>query len=188
MDESPFQGRLPVLGSRRIPFQAPEVVGEKVYISSALVGLFHNANILLKALTLFFPKISTVLWKIVHVWSQKVQFDKHSCLDLVETLQFYSTPRWFPRKFVTTDFIDYQVDSLASAWASSHIGCFVSSLIWELSNIPALSFCIFIRGNFSWRKANPQPSYSLAFTKFFITPNLICKSESSILFDSTEGF
>ena len=35
-------------------FQAPAVVSEKVYIPPALVVLFRDANVLVKALTLLF--------------------------------------------------------------------------------------------------------------------------------------
>ena len=41
-------------------FQAPAVVSKKVYIPSALVALFHNVNVLIKALILLFTQISTV--------------------------------------------------------------------------------------------------------------------------------
>ena len=65
MDERSFQELPPVLGSHRTPFKALALVNEKVYISPA--ALFHNVNVLVKALTLFFIQISTVLWKIVKV-------------------------------------------------------------------------------------------------------------------------
>ena len=64
-----FQGFPPVLGSNHIPFQAPAVVNKKVYIPLALEALFHYANILVKAHTLFFTQIFIVLWKIVQVWA-----------------------------------------------------------------------------------------------------------------------
>ena len=67
MDERSFQGLLPVLDKHGIPFEAPAVVSEKVYIPPALVVLFHNTNVLVKALTLLFTQISIVLWKIVQV-------------------------------------------------------------------------------------------------------------------------
>ena len=53
------------------------------------------------------------------------------------------------------------------------------------SNMPTLSFSMLIRCNFSRRKANPQPSLSIGFPNFFITPNLICRDGSIILFGST---
>ena len=65
---------------------------------------------------------------------------------------------------------------------------FMSCHIWGLSNVTTLSFSMFIRGNFFWRRANPLSFLSIAFTKFFITPNLICKGGSSILFGSTRGW
>ena len=77
-----------VLVSHRIPFQTPAVVIEEVYIPPALVALFHKANVLVKALTLLFNQISTVLWKIVKVWPQKVLLLWHSYSELVETLKY----------------------------------------------------------------------------------------------------
>ena len=61
MDERSFQTLPPLLGSHRIPFQAPAVVSEKVYIPAALVSLFYDMNALMKALTLIFAQIPTVL-------------------------------------------------------------------------------------------------------------------------------
>lgn len=61
MDERSFQGLPPVLGSHCIPFQAPAVVSEKVYIPPALVSLFHNANVLVEVITLLFTQISSSL-------------------------------------------------------------------------------------------------------------------------------
>ena len=95
---------------------------------------------------------------------------------------------WFPWKFITIDFSDCLVDSSASLSALSNIGSFMSSLIWRSSNILALSFSMLIHGNFSCRKANPLPSLSIACTKSFITPNLMCKGGSSILFSSMRGW
>ena len=63
----------------------------------------------------------------------------------------------------------------------------MSSLIWGSSNIPVLSVSVLIRWNV-WRKANSLPFLSIAFTKFFVTPNLICKDGSNILFGSTRGW
>ena len=67
MDERSFLGFPPVLGSHHILFQAPVVVYEKVYISPALIALFHNENVIVKAFALLFIQISIVLWKIVQV-------------------------------------------------------------------------------------------------------------------------
>ena len=67
MDKRSFQDLHPMCGSHRIMSQAPAVVNEKVYISPALVALFHYANVWVKALTLLFTKTSTVLWKIIQV-------------------------------------------------------------------------------------------------------------------------
>ena len=72
MDEMSFHKVPSVLGTHCIQFQAPAVVSGKVYIPLSLVALFHYANVLVKALTVFFTQISTVLWKTVQVWLQKV--------------------------------------------------------------------------------------------------------------------
>ena len=82
-----FSGLSPLLGSHRIPFQVLAIASENVYIPSALVVLFHNENTLLKTLTLLFIQISTILWEIVPMRLQKVQFDWHSCPERVETVQ-----------------------------------------------------------------------------------------------------
>ena len=54
-------GLLPMLGSHLILFQAPATVNEKVYIPPTLVALFHNASVLVKALTPLLTQIFTVL-------------------------------------------------------------------------------------------------------------------------------
>ena len=54
MDGRVCQGLPIVLGSYRISFQAPAVFSEKVYILPAWVVIFHNANVLVKALRLLF--------------------------------------------------------------------------------------------------------------------------------------
>ena len=63
MNERSVRGFPLVLGSYYIPFQAR--VNEKVYIPPYLVRLFHNANILVKALNQLLNQISKVLWKVV---------------------------------------------------------------------------------------------------------------------------
>ena len=67
MDDRSFQELSPVLDSHQIPFQAPVLISEKIYFPPALEAFFHNANVLVKALTLHFTQISTVLWKIVQI-------------------------------------------------------------------------------------------------------------------------
>ena len=105
MDERSFQGLPSVLGSHCILFQVPAIVSEKVYIPPALVAFFNNADVLVKALILLFTQISTVLWKIVQVWPQKVEFDLYSCSELGRissvVLQFPSciTYSVFPASF-----------------------------------------------------------------------------------------
>ena len=64
-----------MLGSHHNLFQPPALVSEKVYIPPALVTLFHNLDVLRKALILFFIQISTVRGKIIQVELQKVQFE-----------------------------------------------------------------------------------------------------------------
>ena len=162
MDEGSFQWLLQ-LSSQCIPFQAPSVVSEKVCTPLALVAHFHNANVLVNALTLLLTQISTVFGK-------QSKCDRGKCsLTFVPRVGWNSsvalqfTPR-IPHSdgFVTIDFSDCQVNSSASLRASSNIGSFMSSLIWEPSNIQVLSFSMPICGNFSWRKANSLPSLSTA--------------------------
>ena len=192
MAKRSFQRFPLMLGSHHILFKAPAVVSDEVYIPSALVVLFHYANVLVKALTLLFTQISTVVWKIVQV----VRLQKCSLMDILapswlqllscsSTSFSYSALGWFPRKFVTTVFNYCQAESSASLSALANIGSFMNSFIWVGSNIPAVSFSMLIHWNFSWRKAKPLPPLSVAFTKFFLTSNLICISGSSILFSST---
>ena len=87
MNKRFFQGLPPVLGSHHIPFEVTAVVSKKVYIPQPLIVFFHNVNVLVKVLTLLFNQISTILWKIIQVWLQKIQFDWHSHTKLAETLQ-----------------------------------------------------------------------------------------------------
>ena len=143
MDERSFQGLPSVV--QQPPHPISSTSSKKVYISPALVVLFHNVNVLVKALTLLFTQISTVLWKIVQVWPQKVQFDWLFSGSWISLL--YSILQWFPRKFVTIDFSDCLADSSVSLCALSNIGSFMSSLIWGPSNIPALSFSMLICGD-----------------------------------------
>ena len=165
-----FQGFLPLLSSHHILFQVPAVVSEKVYIPPALVALFHIADVLVKALILLFTQIFTVLWKKSKFNCRKCSLnDIHAVswqkLFSSSSIFFYSAFQWFPWKL--PDFSDCQVDSSTLVSTSSNM----NSLIWGSSNISALSFFMFIHGNFSCRKANLIPSLSIAFTKFFITPN-----------------
>ena len=44
------------------------------FTSLALVAFFHNVNVLMIVLALLFAQNTTFLWKIVQVWSQKLQF------------------------------------------------------------------------------------------------------------------
>ena len=190
MDERSFHGLSPVLGSHCILFQALAVVSKKIYIPLALVALFHDVNILVKALHL---NLQSSLKNSPSVTVESAVMDIHASswrkLFSSSSIYFsYSALRWFPRKFAATDFSDCQVDCSALLSASSNIGSFMRYLIWGPSNIPALSFSMLICGNFSWKKSNLLPSLSIAFTKFFITPNLICKGGSSILFCSLRGW
>ena len=132
MDERSFQKLPPVLGSHRILFKAPAVVSKKFDIPPSLVALFHNANILVKALILLFIQISTVLWKIDHreyslTDVRDPSWRKLSCSTSISFL--CSALRWFPRKFVTTDLSDCQADSSASISVLSTLGPSRGSLI-----------------------------------------------------------
>ena len=114
MDQKSFQGLPPVFGSHHIPFKAPAVISEKVYIPSALVVLFHNVNALVKML---FTQISTVLWKIVQlwltVWLTFMHWVSGKCSVALQFSFSYSALRWFPRKFVTTKWLPGGLFSLA---------------------------------------------------------------------------
>ena len=131
----------------------------------------ESPNSLLKC-PLFFVKYFKCDWHSCPSWRK--YFSSSS-------LSFSSSAlHWFYRKFLTTDFSDCRADSSASLRALSNIQSFMNSLFWGPSNIPGLSFSMLTRGNFSWRKANPLPYLSIAFTKSFITPNLICEGTGSI--------
>ena len=140
MAEMFFQGLPPVLGSHHIPFPELAVVSKKVYILPALVVLFHNANV--------FSQITTVLWKIVQAWLQKVRFDRHSCPELAETLFLFlfHTPR------VSQEVWNYWLQWLTSR-LSSFVQCFVKHWVFHefsyLSIIKYTNVFMFIHGNFS---------------------------------------
>ena len=178
-----FQELPLLLGSHRIPFQVPAIVSEKVNIPPDLVVLFHNANVLVKALTPLFTQISTVFWDI-YMWPQKMQFDWHSCSELAQTLQYlFSFLPVFRTPVVSQEL-------LTSVTVRQTIQLFS---VLEFPYLRAVKytnfeFLHFYPYNFSWRKANPLSSQSFAFTKFFITLYLICKGGSSILFISTWGW
>ena len=178
MDERSFQGLPPVFGSHRILFQVPVVVSGKICIPPALVAFFHYANVLVKALNPLFTETAVWLTFMSLVdgnSSVALQFPSripHSA-DFPGSL--YLLSQWLPG------------DSSVSLSASSDIGSFMSSLIWGLSNIPALSFSLHICENFQW-KANPLIFLFITFIKFFIAPNVICKGGKSILFGSTRGW
>ena len=95
---------------------------------------------------------------------------------------------WLPRKFVMTDLRDNQGKTSAGFSASSKLVSLMSSLIWRPSNIPALIFSILFRWNFWWRKGNPLPYLSNAFTKFFMRTSLMWRGGSNILLGSTRGW
>ena len=65
----------------------------------------------------------------VQVWLSFVPLSRWKLFSSFSLSFSYSTIHWFPRKFVTTDFSDYQVDSSALLSASSNIESFMSCLI-----------------------------------------------------------
>ena len=91
---------------------------------------------------------------------------------------------WLPKKFAMTKLKDNQAKSSSGFSASSKLVFLMSSLIWGPLNIPGLSFYMLFRWNFWWKKANPQPSLSNAFTKFFMRSSLMRRGGSNILLGS----
>ena len=110
------------------------------------------------------------------MWLQKVHFHFHSCSELVGTLDrssisfFYSAHRWFPRKFVNTDFSDCQTVSSTLLRASSNSWSFKSSLIWWPSNIRNLSPRI--------DAFAPFPKLAIPLIPFFLT-QIFCRCNLS---------
>ena len=106
----------------------------KVYIPPDLVALFHNTNILVKAIILLFTQISTVLCKIVQVWPVWLTFvsrvgrNSSIAFEFPSRISHFSL-QWIPRKFISTDFSDCKADSSASLSSSSNIRSFMNSLI-----------------------------------------------------------
>ena len=86
MDEWSLHGLSIVLSKHHIPLQAPALIGHKVDIPSALIESLHHTEILVKALTLFFTEVSTILWKIVQMAPKEVHFHLHARPMLVEIL------------------------------------------------------------------------------------------------------
>ena len=114
-----------MFGSLCILFQVPAVLSKKVYILLALVVFSHNANVLVKVLTLLFTQISTVLSKCDHRKCRLTDICAPSWQKLFGNSwisPLYYILWWFSRKFITTDFSDYQADSSASLSVSSNIG------------------------------------------------------------------
>ena len=124
-----------------------------------------------------FTQISIFLWKIFHVWPQKRSLSVIRALNLQKLFCsssisfFYSVQRWFPRKFVTNDFSDCQVDSSPLLSASSDVGSFISSHFWGMSNIPILSFPIIIRYP---PCSLPSLSSSLILTWYIMVESVFC--------------
>ena len=73
MDERSFQRLSLVFNSHHIPFQAPAVVSEKVYILPSLVEVFHNSNVYSSLENSQSVTVESAVW--------------YSCLELAETLQ-----------------------------------------------------------------------------------------------------
>ena len=177
-----------------IPLQAPAVVGQKIDIPSTLIAFLHITDILVKALTLFFTEVSTILWKIVlmrleemHLTDMRAPSWRKFSINSSTTFQYREHP-WLPRKFAMTDLRGNQAEGSTGFSASSKLVPLMSSLIWEPSNIPALIFSMLFCWNFWWRKANPLPSLSNAFTKFYMRLSLMWRGRSNILLGSTKGW
>ena len=125
MDEKSFQELSPVFGSHWIPFQAPVVISKKVYIPPVLVELFHNVNVSVKARTLLSTQISTVLWKIVQEWLQKMHFIWGTFIDWFggnssATLQFLShILKMFLQKLGPSWVLLFEGRQIYQSWVSS---------------------------------------------------------------------
>ena len=141
-------------------------------------------------LTLFFTEVSTIPWKIVQITPEELNFHWNAGTNLAEfslnssTTFWYWELMWLPKKFAMTELKDNQAKSSSGFSASSKLVFLMSSLIWGPLNIPALSFYMLFRWNFWRKKANPQPSLSNAFTKFFMRSSLMRRGGSNILLGS----
>ena len=70
-----------------IAFQAPTLVCHHGYIPSPLVPCFYNFDVLVKAFPMFFSHITQVLWEIVQVCMQKMNFQIHATSKCFKTRQ-----------------------------------------------------------------------------------------------------
>ena len=177
-DEWSFQGLPLVLSRRHILLQTPTVVGQKLYIPSTLIAFLHATKI--------FVKVSTILRELVQMRKKKVYFHWHSCIKFSEILHNHLLI--LVVKEVDNDWFQRQ-----PCWEFNGIqwfiklASFMSSLIWIPSNTPALSFSMLSRLNFSQRKIKPLPSLFNAFTKFFMSPSLMCRVEAISCSDQLKG-
>ena len=146
LHERSFQRLLPILGCHRISFQAPD----QQLSARKFVALFHNANVLVKALIMIFTQISTVLWKLVQMWPQKVQFDSELADSIRKLLNFLLV---FHTLVVSQEVWNYWLQWLLRG-QFSFAKCFIKHWVllefffWRPSNIPALSFSMLIHRNF----------------------------------------
>ena len=72
-------------------FQALTVVRHCGYIPSPLIPGFHDFDALVKALPIFFTQ---VLWEIVQVCMQKMNFQTRATSKRFKTSQLFSTMLW----------------------------------------------------------------------------------------------
>ena len=134
-----------------------------------------------------FAKVYTVPKEVIQMRTKKVLFQwsfrKFSTNS--STIFWYSELLRLPRKFKMADFSARQAESPMRFNDSSKLALFLSSLISRTSNIHALRFSMLFRFNFSQR--NPRASLFNAFTKFFMSPNLMCRGRSNTLLGKTKG-
>ena len=74
MDGWSLQGLSFGLSKLHMSLQAPAVVGQKIDIPSALIAFLYITDILVKALTVFFTEVSIILWRIVQIRPEEMNF------------------------------------------------------------------------------------------------------------------
>ena len=139
MDERSFQVLPSVFGSHCIPFQAPAVVNEKVYIPPALVAFFLNVNVSESAhptlplnLCSFFKNSPSVTAERA-VWLKFLPWvGRNSSVVFSFLLVFHTLA-------VSQEVCNCPADSSTWLCTSSNIGSFMSSFIYQSWVSPCLS-------------------------------------------------
>ena len=68
---------------------------QKIYISSPLMAFLRAMKILVKAFTLFFAEVSTVLREVIQMRTKKVHFYWHECTKVFRNSPLTSTFFWY---------------------------------------------------------------------------------------------